>query len=332
MTYSSAAWISLGVFAAAGLVNHNRFVLVKLDIGGSAPFVLASLHNLVTYAFIRMKNSNLQIAGLDSLKETQIRFLTLCIATCATVSITSSNLLLKENNVAFHQVCRLFTIPVSAVYDGFIEKKRRTCTEIILMLLVCSFGVGATSLGSGPRELLSVLIATAFIISSVATAVLVRTACRISQISAEDILRLTLPYSILATFLGLLTQTPKFTRVGSHKSLPFLPSAIMHLSFNLILAISVQYLSTWTMQEVSTPLYAVLGQVKTALTLLIAYSGNVETELHAVPPLLALIFAASALVAVETKLSDGDSPVIKCVNFALLSYLLYSLLGHGHHS
>jgi len=262
-TFKKVFLISLGVFATAALVLSNTQILLSIDCGPIPATGLAVLHNVVTLIFFRVTSK----INLEQTPPSIARLL-ICVAVSSAVSLLSSNFLLEHSSVSFHQIARIFSIPLGAALDFFMEKKKKGTLETLLLTLICLAAFLATA-GEKRASLFNCVLASIFVSSYVATSAGIKYVARLGDLSSSDVLRKVLPYSIGVSLMSLIVASASFTL-----SKPQTPcsvsslAALAMLSLNCGVAVVVQYLSTWTMKNTSVQLYATLGQVKTAVTVL----------------------------------------------------------------
>lgn len=255
--------ISLGVFVTAALVLSNTQILLSIDCGPIAATGLAVLHNVVTLIFFRVTSKNNTEQSPPSINR-----LLICIAVSSAVSLLSSNFLLKHSSVSFHQIARIFSVPLGAALDFFIEKKKKGTLESLLLILICLAAFLATA-GERRASLFNCVLASVFVLSYVATSAGVRYVARSGDLSSSDVLRKVLPYSIGVSLMSLIVASVSFTLSKPQTSCSVSSFATLAmLIMNCVIAVMVQYLSTWTMKNTSVQIYATLGQVKTAVTVL----------------------------------------------------------------
>jgi len=255
--------ISLGVFATAALVLSNTQVLLSIDCGPIAATGLVVLHNVVTLIFFRFTSK----INLEQTPPSITRLL-ICIAASSAVSLLSSNFLLEHSSVSFHQIARIFSVPLGAALDFFMEKKKKGILETLLLILICLAAFLATS-GEKRASLFNCVLGSIFVSSYVATSAGIRYVARLGDLSSSDVLRKVLPYSIGVSLMSLLVASVSFTLSKPQTSCSVSSiAALAMLSLNCVIAVMVQYLSTWTMKNTSVQIYAILGQVKTAVTVL----------------------------------------------------------------
>jgi hypothetical protein len=131
-TFKKVFLISLGVFATAALVLSNTQILLSIDCGPIPATGLAVLHNVVTLIFFRVTSK----INLEQTPPSIARLL-ICVAVSSAVSLLSSNFLLEHSSVSFHQIARIFSIPLGAALDFFMEEKKKGTLETLLLTLIC---------------------------------------------------------------------------------------------------------------------------------------------------------------------------------------------------
>jgi hypothetical protein len=252
----------LGVASTASLIVNNKFVLKIYRFPGAAGW-LTVLHTASTGATIRLTKDR----GRD-IKGTSWPWL-LGISLLGSLSVVTSNMLLESSSVAFHQASRLIALPLSALVDYLIYGKVRTIIQhggLLLLILGVFVCTEADATVTSKR----IFIAFLFNFCGVTTTVLVRYICKRDQFSTGDFLYISAPWSFSSSCMWA------FISVGLNPPLDSINLRqlnsswfIINLSMNLFLAFSVNWLSTWAQGHCSSLLYAVLGQVKTACTVVL---------------------------------------------------------------
>ena len=272
MRISRAAWnsvvVSLSVVATAILVLTNKQLLRSVVCGDFSACALTLVHNLVTFAFtyaevLYRRQPSLE-ESVGSVKQAAPRTKYLLVSCLSATSLISSNVLLNAGSVLFHQLARVVCMPAGACVDVFVEGRSFSVLEASLMLSICL--AAAFIVTHDQHDTISghSFVAVLFISSYVATASCVRRTSRVYKLSSADILRNTLPYTIVLSALWLWL----IFAIQGGNDCAFSSFSWLLLSCNCSLAIAVQFLSTWTMKEVSVGLYAIIGQVKTSTTVM----------------------------------------------------------------
>ena len=271
MRISRAAWnsvvVSLSVVATAILVLTNKQLLRSVVCGDFSACALTLVHNLVTFAFtyaevLYRRQPSLE-ESVGSVKQAAPRTKYLLVSCLSATSLISSNVLLNAGSVLFHQLARVVCMPAGACVDVFVEGRSFSVLEASLMLSICLIAAFIVTL-INMTPFLGMSVAVLFISSYVATASCVRRTSRVYKLSSADILRNTLPYTIVLSALWLWL----IFAIQGGNDCAFSSFSWLLLSCNCSLAIAVQFLSTWTMKEVSVGLYAIIGQVKTSTTVM----------------------------------------------------------------
>lgn len=270
---SRAAWksvvVSLSVLATAILVLTNKQLLRSVVCGDFSACALTLVHNLITFAFIYAEALYRRAPSLEerlgSLKRAAPRTTYLLLSCLSAASLISSNLLLSAGSVLFHQLARVVCMPAGACVDVFVEGRSLSVLEASLMLSMCLAAAFIVKYDQSGTISGHSVVAVVFISSYVATASCVRRTSRVYKVSSADILRNTLPYTIALNALWLWLI---FVIQGG-KECVFSSFSWVMLSCNCSLAVAVQFLSTWTMKEVSVGLYAIIAQVKTSATVML---------------------------------------------------------------
>ena len=255
--------ISFGIFATAALVLSNTQVLFTIGCGPIGATGLTVLHNVVTFIFFSVTSKSNQQHTPSS-----ITWQLICVGASSAVSLLSSNFLLKHSSISFHQIARIFSVPIGAAVDFFTERKKKGLLETVLLILICLAAFLATS-GERRATLFNCMLASLFVLSYVATSAGIRYVSRSGGLSSSDVLRKVLPYSIGVSLFSFAAASVSMTLTQAQTTCSLSSLATLAvLALNCTIAVTVQYLSTWTMKNTSVQLYATLGQVKTAVTVL----------------------------------------------------------------
>ena len=248
-----------GVFCTACLVLYNRYLLQYAAEDELGALKLTFLHQLsaciITRASVRFSTS-------------VPKWLPILIAFTSATSVFSSNLVLQETSVTFHQMARVCSIPAAALVDFYVKRKLREPLDIFLLVVIGGASMVASA-GFNSVTPNGIIYACLFISSYICTAVIVRHTSQTFKVTSPELIGLVVPYAALVS--GITLALMIFVL-----ELPIFPTVNMSLEFsvNLILncslAVLVQLLSTWTMNHFSVATYAVLGQVKTISTICFA--------------------------------------------------------------
>lgn len=254
--------ISASVFLTSALVLSNKSLLRNLDCAAASAGALSAVHNLVSYGCVLLHNRLKKHESGEG--EAPARDYMIISGLSAT-SLISSNVLLSTGSVFFHQLARIICVPAGAFVDFAIEGRKISCLEVVLL-----FGIIGAAYMAAAGDTTDVfghrVVAFVFVASYLATASYVRKTARLFELSSPKILLRTLPYTIVISVIWVLTTVAIYRETNCLLAYQLIPILVL----NCLLAISVQFLSTWTMKTVSVKLYAVIGQVKTATTVLLA--------------------------------------------------------------
>lgn len=117
-------------------------------------------------------------------------------------------------------------------------------------------------------------VAFIWVAAYVASAVLIRHVCKLYAISTSDYMYSSAPWGVFFSCVwlcaSLFAHTSGSTHIRSNGAGVAAPEFILLLSMNATLAVLVQWLSTWAARNSSTVLYAVMGQAKTAVTVMLS--------------------------------------------------------------
>ena len=291
-------YLLLGVVATVFLVLSNRFVLNSVGRGPFSASGLAFAHNLCTFAVIRRPSSTVAPATA-----TIPKYVFPLVSLLSTFSLLTSNILLSAGGVSLHQLARVLSMPVGAILDIIFDGKRRSNLEYVLICTIfCCASMTLKELDV--VSLVLSLLLCAFIATYLATALAIRCIARTYEISSDTILVHILPYTIaISGFICVLTLA-----VELRASWPVVTPLFASVLFvNCCLAVIVQHSSTWTMKHSSLVLYATLGQVKTALTIVLAVHifGEKVTS-RAWLSVTGIIIFGCTLALVENSLASED--------------------------
>ncbi len=255
--------IFASVFLTSALVLSNKSLLRGLDCVATSAGALSAVHNVVSYGCILLYNRLKKHEAGES--EAPARNY-MIISSLSATSLISSNILLSTGSVFFHQIARIVCVPVGAFVDFAIEGREISGAEAVLL-----FGIVGAAFAAATGDTTGVsahgVVAFVFVASYLSTASYVRKTARLFELSSTQILVRTLPYSVVASVIWVLATV---AIMGNITNCSLVSEHIPMLVLNCLLAISVQVLSTWTMKTVSVKLYAVIGQIKTATTVLLA--------------------------------------------------------------
>jgi len=254
----------LGVLATASLVNSNKFVLSQLNFPAKSAG-LTFLHNTCTFCWMRLSSS------FTGGKPHNVHWgWLLCITALGSLSVAASNLLLQLTSVKFHQLSKLASLPAGAVVDFYLYDKRRSWKDFAGLACV-TYGIYVTSRDEMSFSIQPACVALVFIVGYLATAVFVRRLCIQHEITSTQFLYLCVPwgmFSSLVLFLMALSFEPHNSVAEISFEFNFM-EASASVSANLLLAVSVQWLSMWAASKSTTMIYAIMGQAKTAATIIL---------------------------------------------------------------
>lgn len=256
----------VGVLVTALLVNSNKFVLSQINFPAKSA-ALTFVHNLSTFIWIRLSSNCIGIAS----RVVSWRWL-LLITFVGSLSVVASNLLLQITSVTFHQLSKIAALPAGAILDYYLYKKRPTWSDFAGLACV-AYGILISALDERAISIFPACVAVTFVGGYLATAVLVRHVCTLHQITTSEFLSLSVPWGLLSSLTLFLVayafsdgQTEMISKSKvNHNAM----DGLLPISLNLLLAVSVQWLSTWAASESSTMLYAIIGQAKTAATVIL---------------------------------------------------------------
>ena len=252
---------------SAALVVTNKAVLSLITLPGKTAF-LTFIHYGITFSWIRGQAFFSEVKR----RELHVKWI-LLITTLGTCSVFMSNLVLDLSSVTFHQLIKLASLPCGALVDYYVHGKRRTWREFLLLsficLAVCATSAGKDNLGFSVGASFAALL---YVGTYVSVAALLRHVCHRFELSTSEFMYLSTPYGLLVSFLLLIFQTLSEGLTAEVKqdlgaTQHFSAGSVPMLCLNSVLAVSVQWLSTWTAGNSSTMLYAVIGQAKTAATI-----------------------------------------------------------------
>ena len=297
--------VMAGVLASCMLVLHNRFLLVRLDDGLTSSMLLVTLHNVSTYVLVRLRNASSQDVRVEIPVHVSVG-----VSACTAASLLLSNLLLSRSSVAFHQLARVFMIPAGGILDYLTERRQRTIQENLIITIIFAICLSTSTSISGFTAS-NCLIASGFVLSSVGVASIVRRSSTRFGFTSEQLLEYVLPYSIFYTCSSLvLRHKLSDDSVIMRLELGHAPT----LLFNCVLAVAVQYLSTWTMQNISAQAYAVLAQVKTGTTILFGYLLLREyVSMTNCIAIVAICFLSICLIALEMNMVKEQGSAARLV-------------------
>ena len=295
---------SVGVLATAMLVNSNKLVLGQLDVP-SGYAALTFLHNLTTYLWVRISG---RCTGLRA-PEVHWGWLIL-ITGVGSLSVVSSNLLLQLTSVTVHQLMKLASLPVGAVVDYYLYGKKRSLEELAGLLLI-SYGIYVASTTDKTLSLHATGVAFVFISGYLATATLVRCVCLRCHVSAAEFLYASAPWGVVSSLVWLsggLALEKRLRHIASPPRDYDTTIASITVISNLFLAVSVQFLSTWSAKQSTTMLYAVIGQAKTAASVILSvFLFEEKLSMRSASGLSLCLVVALQLAAKEACEKGGNS-------------------------
>jgi len=306
-----------GILATSLLVNSNRLVLRHIQIPGNYA-ALAFLHYLCTFIFTRATS---RCASSGVLEKKYHWIWSLLISSLATLSVLASNFILHTSTVTFHQLSKLLALPVAALVDFFLLQKRRSLLELFGLGHV-AYGAYIASVGDFTVSRIVMLASVIYLTGYISSAALIRHICKKHNLGTSQVLFLLAPWSAFASLVLLIFALS--SAVGEI-SVSIDVLGLLSLLLNIGLAISVQWLSTWTAANCTTMLYAVVGQAKTAVTIIIGVViFDSVISFNACVGLCICIAAALMLATIEafqhepgnalaSKLVTGSLVIIACL-------------------
>ena len=253
---------SLGVCATAALVNSSGRVLQLIHLPGRYA-ALTCCHYVCTFVWSRVS-----MRRCTRMNDVPWPWL-LLIACLGSLGVVASNLLLQISTVTFQQLSKLFSLPAGAFIDFVVHKKKRSRRELWGVICV-AYGVYYSTTGNALVKMDAVAVAVVYLAGYLAAPSLLNHACRRHSITASEYLYLSAPWGVLCSFFWLVLVTFWGQKSGSGQEAFRAPELAFWFSLNIILAISVQWFSIWTAMNSTTMMYAVVGQVKTAATVLLS--------------------------------------------------------------
>lgn len=259
-----------GVAATAALVVSNRIVLQEISMPCAAA-VLVLAHNVGTMLFMRARGCVQE----GRAKKVDCRWL-LAINIVGSFAVLMSNVVLQRSSVTFHQLARLTAIPAGAAVDFVLDGKRCSPLQLVGLVILC-LGVLKAANGevSGVNGA-TCAAAAAMVAGTLAVAVLTRIACKRAKVTSAEFMYHSTPWSVLTASIQLaacagLYAWPLHGGFFAGHLFAVRPRTELLLT-NLLLALLVQYLSTWAAANTSTTMYAVLGQASGRLAIIAVVS------------------------------------------------------------
>jgi len=321
---------SLGVLLSAALVVTNKAVLSLITYPGKTA-VLTFVHYGITCSWIRGQAFCTDVKR----REVPIKWI-LLITSMGTCSVLTSNLVLELSSVTFHQISKLASLPCGALIDYCVHGKMRTWRELLLLFFIC-LAVYVTFVGKDNFDLTvgALCAALIYVGTYVSVAALLRHVCHRFEVSTSEFMYLSTPYGLLASFVWLIIYMLSESSAAEVKhdlgaSQNFAAGSVAMLFLNAVLAVSVQWFSTWTAGNSSTMLYAVIGQAKTAATVALGVLVfQTPLSIRTLVGLSICLIAAFTLAILEV--SGGQTNTAsRCTKLSiLLSTILLSALLFG---
>mmetsp|Transcript_1250 Transcript_1250/g.3021 ORF Transcript_1250/g.3021 Transcript_1250/m.3021 type:complete len:414 (-) Transcript_1250:75-1316(-) len=287
--------VSANVAASAGVVVANKVVLAKASYPGFAGLLLV-LHQLCVLGFVRTTNKGVTSEmrnptdGSRPSKPPSILW-NLGMNFCSGLSVFTSNLTLLFCSVAFHQLSRLFALPIGVAFDYVFYRKSRSTIECMCLAIIAYSFVSASQ-ADATVTVFGAIFAFTSIAMSQLNAVVVKHICKDCNITSNTMLYYTVPISLITGTMTWVicdrlfppkTSGPASTSImdpdtdSAHSGL----LGVVHNAFfsgnfpttyvflSCVLAMSTQLLSTLVASICSSLMYAVLSQAKTVATLLL---------------------------------------------------------------
>ena len=318
---------SLGVVLSAALVVTNKVVLSLITYPGKTA-LLTFMHYGITCSWIRGQAFCKDVKR----REVPIKWI-LLITSMGTCSVLTSNLVLELSSVTFHQISKLASLPCGAFIDYYVHGKMRTWRELLLLFFIC-LAVYVTTVGKDNFDLTvgATCAALIYVGTYVSVAALLRHVCQRFELSTSEFMYLSTPYGLLASFLLLIismlyeSSAAEFN-LGANQN--FVAGSVPMLCLNAVLAVSVQWFSTWTAGNSTTMLYAVVGQAKTAATIALGvFVFQIPLSIRTIVGLIICVTTAFALALSEVSLGQTyRTTASRCTTLSiLLSTILLSAL------
>ena len=135
--------VSASVLTTTSLVLSNKFVLGSVNCGAVSAGVLTTLHNTVSYVYVVFVHRVQHTPEATDRRASASSYL--LISGLSAISLVSSNVLLHDGSVLFHQLARVVCVPVGTVVDMIVEGRSISTFEAFLMILICSAAIVAAS-------------------------------------------------------------------------------------------------------------------------------------------------------------------------------------------
>ena len=294
--------VIVNIFVSVTLVLTNRSILAWPGLQvPSAAVGLTALHYVATWLVSRVVRDVEATTCARKIGIAQA----LIIVVAGTTSVNLSNLILQSTTVDFHQLVRVLTVPFGALLDYYVFDYPISILRLLLIGVVCT--TATVSLREISVNACSWFLAILFIITYLTNPAVIRQVCRSGGIGSATIVHCIIPYSSLFAVTNVIVHEAYrsgpnlFSRVAHDIShvWQFVPLVVL----NCVLAVSVQFSSSWLMRTTLPMTYAVVGQLKTMLTLvsakvLISMSSNENITQVSVSQVLTLI--SSALLAITS--------------------------------
>lgn len=316
------------IFATSAIVVVNKAIVDELST--LAGTFLVPLHNVCVILFTARKPSEGPIA----------LHLVLACAILSVVNFVATNVVLKFSTVSFQQVSRLLAIPMGVAVDYWfwcvpLPGSRR---------LAYVFGMAASGVAVLYEEqklsLVAVCGSLVTTVSQVACQMVTKAICRRHGVTAMEVVRVTAPYTLATSLLTIIVsscvsggglQLPSARIVEDVMKLSSSGWSLVMLS--CLLALVVQYLSTYLSNACTGLSYALLTLAKTLCTVcfgMVVFSESIGTEKMAGSLVTLGLFSiylidpnTPRLKAVETHVPDAS------VRASLSSWRTRSLTAAG---
>ena len=320
------AGCATSVIGTACLVVSNKHLLQHPAMRGTGSGVLLLMHRCVSWCVSR--TAMCFTTSYDSDFKTN-RMAIVAGALLSNASIVTSFLTLTEASITFQQLSRLVVLPLSAALDIALYGKYREAIEYWSLLLLC-YGVGMGTRGDVTHTPLALIYAGVCAVCTLGSSALCGHIMKRSGMNAADFLVMVLPYEIATAACVLLLFSVNSTKEGGAKFIVG-NGAFMEARFWLLLLVNcslacvVICLTTWTQAVSSNLMYAVLGQAKTLVTVVLgaaAFGTELSTRTTCGMAIVITIAGGLALGDLKMRSESNSSARRSWFAFAIFVFAL----------
>jgi len=266
---SKLVWLvmlTLGIVCTSLLVLCNKTILNRgPDVAGKAS-LLTFFHAITGMVFWKLMfvASGEVLPSIPGLHQKLM-----VTSSIAVTSMLTGHLTLQASSVGFYQLSRLLALPVGATFDYAIRGKTRTFGDAMCLVVLAGAVFGGIT-ADMTITLPGVWFAIVHNITSIACAAMIRKLNDEQRLDTAALAAYLAPYNV-AVSLGCLIFNSDWKQMRTIELSQFTDDNYSIIFVvNLVLALSVSFLSTWASGKCSQLLYAVLANSKTIVTIVLS--------------------------------------------------------------